>query len=75
MPELRASRSQRIRVDGMKCLACADRVESALRQLAGVESVDVDVNEGTATVAGDVQAEDLIQALSYTDYQARPLRN
>jgi copper chaperone CopZ len=74
MPELKGSRSQRIRVDGMKCLACADKVESALRTLSGVESVDVDVSEGTATVAGDVEAQDLIQALSYTDYQARPLR-
>ncbi len=74
MPELRSGRTQRLRVDGMKCTQCVDKVEQTLRALGGVENVNVDLSSGTATVIGNVEPEDLINALSYTDYQARPLR-
>lgn len=73
MPRVTPERTQRLRVDGMKCEACRSKVEQTLRGLAGVENVDVDLDEGIATVAGEVAPEDLVHALSYTDYQARPL--
>lgn len=73
MPEVGADRTQRLRVDGMKCLGCASKVEQALRGLSGVTAAEVSLEEGIATIAGDVQPEDLIHALSYTDYQARPI--
>lgn len=73
MPEQTPGRARRIRVEGMTCPACKSKVEQALRGLAGVENVDVDLEQGIATVAGEVEPEDLINALSGTDYQAKPL--
>lgn len=73
MPRVTPERTKRIQVDGMKCAACKDKVEQTLRKLAGVEAVDVDLESGIATVAGEVEPEDLIHALSSTDYQARRL--
>lgn len=75
MPRVTPARTQRLQVTGMKGPACAVKVEEALRKLAGVDHVQVEPNEGIATIAGEVEAQDLIDALSYTDYQARPLRD
>ena len=38
------------RVSGMTCGGCAKHVEKALRSVAGVTSVVVDVAKGTATI-------------------------
>lgn len=38
------------RVIGMTCSHCVNAVSTELRQLEGVESVDVDLDAGTATV-------------------------
>lgn len=73
MPSVTPRRTQRLRIDGMTCTACKNKVEQTLRGLAGVEAVDVNLDEGIATVAGEVQPEDLVNALSPTNYQARPL--
>lgn len=64
---------QRLRVEGMSCPGCADNVEKALRGLSGVEDVKVYLSEGTASVTGAVEPQDLVGALSGTNYQARPL--
>lgn len=68
-----SKRVQHLHVEGMNCGGCADQVEQALRTLAGVETVEVNVSEATASIAGDVEPGDLINALSGTNYQARPL--
>jgi copper chaperone len=68
-------RTQRLQVEGMKCEGCKSSVEQALRGLAGVEDVKVYLNEGTASIVGEVEPEELIAALSKTNYQARPLHD
>lgn len=73
MPHIKPERTQRLRIDGMTDTACRNEVEQALRALAGVEGVEVDLGQGLATVVGEVEPEDLINALSSTNYQARPL--
>jgi copper chaperone CopZ len=40
------------RIHGMTCSGCAKHVERALRAVAGVTGVSVDVANGTATVEG-----------------------
>ncbi len=75
MANERVKRMQRLEVGGMKCERCVTQVEQALRALAGVEEVKVSLNEGTASIVGDVEAEDLLRALSKTNYQARPLKD
>jgi len=73
MPEIQPERTQRLRIDGMIDTACRNEVEQALRALAGVEEVEIDLGQGLATIVGEVEPEDLIKALSANNYQARPL--
>lgn len=59
-------------VSGMGCSGCANSVESALTKLDGVESVVVNLGEGTATVSFDesrVQPSDLEQAIEDAGYK------
>lgn len=73
MPKITPERTQRLQVTGMKGPSGAVEVEEALRKLAGVEEVQIELNEGIVTIAGQVEPEDLIKALSATSYQVRPL--
>lgn len=42
-----------LKIQGMSCHHCKEAVTKALTSLSGVESVDVDVAGGTATVSFD----------------------
>ena len=42
-----------MRIDGMSCGHCSARVEKALRELAGVKDVKVDLEAKTATIQAD----------------------
>ncbi|RFA26977.1 hypothetical protein CAI21_15535 [Alkalilimnicola ehrlichii] len=74
MPTEGSKRTQHLEVQGMSCPACKDNVEKALRAVGGVEDVQVWLDEETASVVGEVEPDELIKALSRTNYQARPLR-
>ncbi|WP_437755131.1 heavy-metal-associated domain-containing protein [Sorangium sp. So ce1389] len=42
-----------LRVDGMSCPSCVRHIDSALRELDGVDKVDVRLREGTVVVRHD----------------------
>jgi P-type Cu+ transporter len=66
-----------IPVSGMTCAACSARVERALTQSPGVQSANVNLMTGTATVAYDpaaTSAERLVTAIRDTGYGAEPPR-
>lgn len=65
---------RRIRIDGMGCEGCVSTVESALKEVAGVERVDVSLEAGEARVeaADDVTVEDLVAAVVEAGYDAAP---
>lgn len=42
-----------LRIEGMNCDHCKKAVTDALQELTGVKSVEVELNDGTATVAYD----------------------
>ncbi len=44
-----------LNIDGMGCAGCVNSVETALGSLPGVKSVEVSLNDGTATVNFDEQ--------------------
>ncbi|MDR1971770.1 MAG: heavy metal translocating P-type ATPase [Treponema sp.] len=48
--------TQTVSIGGMTCAACAQRIERALRRLAGVESASVNLASEKATVIFDPQA-------------------
>ena len=47
-----------ILIEGMSCQHCVQHVESALRQVAGVRSVKVDLSRKKATVGADASVSD-----------------
>lgn len=57
-------------VKGMNCNHCRANVEKAIRSVAGVEQVEVDLSSGTATVTGenflDEQIREAVDSIGYT---------
>ena len=63
-----------LEVRGMTCGACVRHVEGALRAVAGVTKVSVDLTHGSAIVehdATDVSEANLIAAVIDAGYEAR----
>lgn len=58
----------KIKVNGMSCDHCKDRVEKGLSRLDGVTAVRVDLPSGTVTVEGDVSEELLRNTLDELGY-------
>lgn len=60
-------------VQGMSCGGCVKNVSAALRPLAGVSAVDVDLQAGHVTVNGDLPqgGDPLVLALTAAGYPAK----
>lgn len=58
-------------IEGMSCASCVGRVEAALKAVAGVEEVRVNLATERAIVAGQASTEELIARVVATGYQAR----
>jgi copper chaperone CopZ len=61
-------------IDGMTCSKCVKHVEDALRQLPGVERVQVDLADGKAVVGhnASVVLAGLLAAVDDAGYEAKP---
>jgi copper chaperone CopZ len=57
------------RVQGMTCGGCAKHVEKALRSVAGVTGVAMDVAKGSATVDGDASFEAMAKSVAAAGYE------
>lgn len=62
-----------LKVEGMSCGSCVKHINAALRPLAGVSEVTVDLPSGQVTVSGDTHSDLLIAALLDAGYPARLL--
>lgn len=49
-----------IKVEGMMCEGCVNNVSESLGKVPGVESVDVNLKKGTATVMHDGVPDDVL---------------
>ena len=58
-----------LKIEGMVCGHCKARVEKALKAVAGVETVDISLEDKTATVTGSADASALRQAVTDAGYQ------
>lgn len=56
-------------VKGMACAHCKATVEKSLSALPGVESVEVNLADGTATVHGDASADSVLNAISLAGFE------
>jgi len=57
------------KVKGMTCGGCAKHVEKALRSVAGIIQVDMDVPNGTAKVLGEAPFELLAERVANAGYE------
>lgn len=58
-----------LKIEGMMCGHCKARVEKALKAVAGVETVEVSLEDKTATVTGTADPAQLRQAILDAGYQ------
>ena len=58
-----------LKIEGMMCGHCKARVEKALKAVAGVETVEVSLENKTATVTGKADPALLRQAVIDAGYQ------
>ena len=59
-------------VTGMTCAACQTRVEKAVSQVKGVESVSVSLLTNSMGVEGSASDEEIIRAVTEAGYGASP---
>lgn len=62
-----------IKVTGMSCMHCVGSVTKALEKIHGVEKAEVSLQEGKATVTGDVATASLLEAIREEGYEAQLL--
>lgn len=62
-----------LKVEGMSCGSCVKHINAALRPIAGVNEVTVDLPSGQVTVSGDTDSALLITALREAGYPAQIL--
>jgi len=63
-----------ISISGMSCAGCVNAVETALRNVSGVDRADVNFAEHTAMVYGNAQVSAMITAVRAAGYDAAELR-
>ncbi len=59
-----------LRVAGMTCNGCTSSVERALKRVAGVTSVEVQLNPGCALITGDVSLDAALLAVEQAGFEA-----
>ena len=62
----------KLAVSGMTCSHCAMAVTRALKSVPGVQSAEVSLELGQATVVGSAELPRLIQAIYNEGYRAQP---
>lgn len=65
---LSESMTEEYKISGMACPHCKANVEKALSALPGVETVEVSLDKGSATVTGDVSREAVLEAIRLAGY-------
>lgn len=51
------------KIEGMNCSHCKASVEKAIKGVEGVDSVEVDLSSGLATVSGDMEDDKISEAV------------
>lgn len=60
-----------LKVEGMSCNHCKASVEKALKNVAGVENAEVNLQEGKAKVYGSASVDQLVAAVQEEGYTAQ----
>lgn len=60
----------KLKITGMKCGGCVSAVEDALKSINGVAAVTVSLEQNIAVVSGDVNVDQLIDAVEAAGFKA-----
>ena len=60
-----------LKIDGMTCGHCVEGVKKALEAVSGVESAEVSLAEGRASVRGTAPVDQLVAAVEEEGYSAK----
>jgi copper chaperone len=58
------------KVTGMTCANCIRHVTEAAKSVSGVQSVDVDLEAGTASITGSADNQAIVDAIVAAGYEA-----
>ncbi|AGL00451.1 CopZ family metallochaperone [Desulfoscipio gibsoniae] len=61
--------NQTLKVEGMSCHHCQAAVEKAVKGIAGVENVQVDLAKKEVVVTGSVDREQITKAIKEAGYE------
>lgn len=61
----------KLKVDGMTCAHCKAAVEKAIKEVLGVEDVEVSLDDGFAVVRGSAGPKELVEAVKEAGYEAK----
>ena len=64
-----------LKIEGMMCSHCQANVERTIKQIDGVENVEVILGVGIAKVSGTAPAEAIIAAVEAAGYKCRVADN
>lgn len=65
----------RLSILGMRCAGCVSAVEGAITSVAGVQAVSVNFADHSATVTGDVDTRQLVQAVKIAGFDAEVMED
>ena len=60
-----------LNIENMKCNGCLTAVKKALEQVVGVKSVNVSLENNTATVMADCEPDELARVVAEAGYPAK----
>ncbi len=63
--------SQELIIEGASCASCVAKIETALKRIDGVDNAQMNFALRTVVVDGEVDSEDLVQAIESIGYNAR----
>ena len=67
----KAPHTETIHIKGMKCNHCKANAEKAIRSVAGVEDVEIDLNAATATIQGNFCLTEVKEAVEGIGFQVK----
>lgn len=65
------SKTIKLSIKNMRCASCVKTIETALNEIEGVEKVQVNFANKTATISGTTKPETVITAIEKVGYQAK----
>lgn len=68
---IKDTKAQELIIDGAGCASCVGKIETALKNVNGVDNAQMNFALRTVFVDGEVDSEDLVQAIESIGYNAR----